>query len=163
MCTTGLLMITVACSSQSPPCTTTAGTEDTYQGDAGCLITDGRRVLIIRHHPTGKIGLPGGTALQNESAQCTAHRETWEEMGLNVTVGRHLVRLDTPFHVYDCRLGREDLQRESFPVPMFARSEVQAIRWVDPTELSADDWRFPTQLNDVLMLTGRDAISKQPE
>ncbi len=81
----------------APTCRVAAGLEDGRRGDSGCVIIDDASLLVIRHRLGGKLGLPGGAAAAGESAQCTAHRETWEETGLDVRVGRFLGRLDTGF------------------------------------------------------------------
>ena len=63
-------MFLAACGSQPPPCASVAGTQDHRRGNAGCLIVNAsNEVLLIRHQPYDKIGLPGGTARAGELAR----------------------------------------------------------------------------------------------
>jgi len=39
------------------------------------------KFLLVKQIGSGKFGFPGGTRRANENAPCTAHRETWEEIG----------------------------------------------------------------------------------
>src|SRR3989338_755980 len=54
------------------------------RGHAGCLIRIGDKILMPKHKKSGTWNLPGGTTEPNETAPCTAHRETWEETGFDV-------------------------------------------------------------------------------
>ena len=83
-------------------CPRVAGQEDDRRANAGCLILHEDKVLLITHRWGGKLGVPGGTREADELAQCTAHRETLEETGLAVTVGRR-VDYDPQRHGARCR------------------------------------------------------------
>ena len=135
-----------------PPCQRAPEARDARQGNAGCLITHGGKLLVIDHRRSGRLGLPGGTARPGESGQCTAHRETWEETGLEVTVGRFRARLSTDFLVYDCAPS-ETLHSDRIPaLPAWSRGEVRGLRWVDVSALEPARWRFPEQLPEVRAL-----------
>ncbi|WP_366492917.1 NUDIX hydrolase [Alcanivorax sp.] len=49
--------------------------------NAGCLIIQNDKVLLLSHRWGDKLGVPGGTLEDGELAQCTAWRETREETG----------------------------------------------------------------------------------
>jgi len=101
-------------------------------------------MLVVRHRFGGKLGVPGGRSNAGESAQCVAHRETWEETGLDVEVHGMIRRFDNGFALYRCELVDPAAAAvEPLPVPRGARSEVTQIRWVDPDATAASDWRFP--------------------
>jgi 8-oxo-dGTP pyrophosphatase MutT (NUDIX family) len=133
---------------QPPACPAAATSADERRGNAGCLIVNNGRVLVLRHQPTGKIGLPGGTPRSGERAACTAHRETFEETGLTVEIGPFVAQMDNGFLVYACRLADSGYP-ENFTVPPHARGEVQAIFWASLDEQNAGNWRFPTQLGEI--------------
>lgn len=117
------------------------------EGNAGCIIRVGQRLLTIRHRYSGGLDVPGGTAQEGESAQCTAHRETWEETGFNVEVGEYLGETQLGLRLYSCQMdddfGGELLQ---FPVPDWADAEVKSLQLTDPFSTTHKDWRFPDQL-----------------
>ncbi len=98
------------------------------------------------------MGLPGGTGHPGEVGQCTAHRETWEETGLAVTVGAFRARLSTDFLVYDCE-PEGPLTSERVPeLPESSRGEVVGLEWVDVAQVQPERWRFPQQLAEVRAL-----------
>ena len=141
-----LLVGLTGCSLKSTDCNIEEPDPKPRSGNAGCLISRDGEILLIRHQPSGKIGLPGGTARSGESAQCTAYRETLEETGLAVSVGKFVTQMDTGFLVYACRT---EGGQYPIPVPAGARWEVQEIFWADPDQLGTETWRFPTQLDEI--------------
>lgn len=126
-------------------CPRVPGQEDDRRANAGCLILHDDKVLLITHRWGGKLGVPGGTREDDELAQCTAHRETYEETGLDVTVGRRLRVMKNGFHLYDCRLA---CSPEKLDVPTAGRLEVKALGWYRVDELGQENWRFPYQFED---------------
>ncbi len=108
-------------------------------------------MLMVRDRSSGRLGFPAGTGNPGEAAQCTAHRETWEEAGIDVEVGRLVRVFDNGFRLYACQPS--DLAVSpgaAIAVPDWAWSEVSEIGWVDPEGLFAEDWRYPEQWPDVL-------------
>ena len=76
------------CVSAAPPCTRASEQFDKrFAAAAGCFIKQADRLLLVRNRFNGKLGFPAGFSNFGEDAQCTAHRETWEETGLRVEVG----------------------------------------------------------------------------
>lgn len=106
---------------------------------AGCMVLRQNQLLVVEGY-NGKLSIPGGSGDANESAQCTAHRETWEETGLDVRP-MELVRVfDNGFHLfrcdYDANSGRID--------PPF-RLEIKRAFWLAPEAFGQYHWRFPGQ------------------
>ncbi len=145
----------------APECRIAPGSESQLQGNAGCIIKIDNKMLIVRHQKTGKLSPPAGTAKEGETAQCTAHRETWEETGVEVRVGRLLKIFDDQFHLFHCLAVDEALIRSSeLRVPEAFKSEISEILFLNPTLLSNDEWRFPEQVSGIKDAFKR--ISNQP-
>ena len=145
-----------------PPCNTVQKLPDSRVGAAGCLIVDGQHALLIRDRLSGQLGLPGGSANRGERAQCTAHRETWEETGLDVVVGDYLTWLDTDFYVYRCH-ARDVEPVAPLSVPDGSWAEVMEILWVRPEDFTVEDWRFPSQLQELQQIAGELAAEASAE
>ncbi len=112
------------------------------RGNASCLVVYEGKLLVGRHKKTGKLDLPGGTAEQDETAQCTAHRETWEETSVHVEVGRLLEKFPNDFYLFECRPVSKQINpvvSEKF------RDDVSEALLLDPLSTKNDDWRFPYQ------------------
>lgn len=122
-----------------PPCRVDPAAAENLRVNGICLIAMDGRVLAVHHRASQKYDLPGGRRRPPETAQCAAHRETWEETGLDVTVGPRVARFWSAA-LYRCELtgplGAEPL------APASAFLEVSGAEWVDPTELEPSDWRF---------------------
>ncbi|MBI2982076.1 MAG: NUDIX domain-containing protein [Deltaproteobacteria bacterium] len=110
-------------------------------GNAGCFILSDDKMLIHRHRKSGRLDLPGGTAEKGETSQCTASRETREETGASVEVGKLLTQFDNGFKLYDCK----PLKKVRLKVPKSGKNEVTELLLVDPTKTKAKDWRFPAE------------------
>ncbi|GAA0855325.1 hypothetical protein GCM10009114_13980 [Aliiglaciecola litoralis] len=103
--------------------------------------------MSITHRLSGKYDVPGGTSNGSESAQCTAHRETWEETGFNVEVGEWLGQNDQGMQYYACKLaGDFDGTITEFSPPPWSSMEVSAITLIDPFAISGKQWRFEDRL-----------------
>lgn len=132
----------VASAADRPACRAEAGHVDEARANAGCLVRLDGRLLVIRHLRGGKLGLPGGRPEAGETPACTAHRETWEETGLDVRVGPLLRVLGNGFHVFACE-APAGTEPRPIALPPQARNEVTAIEWRRAEEIDAGDWRFP--------------------
>ena len=126
-------------------CPRVPGEEDDRRANAGCLIVQGDKVLLITHRWGGKLGVPGGTLEAGELAQCTAYRETREETGIEVVVGPRVRVMKNGFHLYRCYPADAQTVNAPLPVPESSRLEVSAMGWYSPAQLRKDDWRFPYQ------------------
>ncbi len=94
--------------------------------------------VLVVENLEGLVNLPGGSSKKSEPAQCTAHRETWEETGLNLEVGTLLMVMDTGFHLYQCTFTANS--GEIDPPP---RLEVRRAYLLAPSTFKDQDWRFP--------------------
>ena len=124
-----------------------------YQGksdeapSAGCLVVVHGKMLVVDSR-RGGLTPPGGKMKKGESAQCTAHRETLEETGLDLKPGELLKVFDTGFHLYAC-----DIHAESGSIDA-AILEVKRSFWLDLDDFDAVQWRYPGQeevLREILM------------
>ena len=106
---------------------------------AGCFSVEAGELLVVQGL-NDKLSPPGGKSENGESAQCTAHRETWEETGLALRPTKLLAVFDTGFHLYRC---------ERFPgsgaIDPPLRFEVRAAFYLAPEEFDEWQWRFPGQ------------------
>jgi 8-oxo-dGTP pyrophosphatase MutT (NUDIX family) len=128
---------------------------------SSCLITDNGNLLVVVNRLSGKFDLPGGRGESDESAACTAHRETFEETGLNVNIVELAGVSHTGLHLFTC------IQDAGFhapdevpPVPFWGKAEIKSIHWINPYELSLHDWRFPDQFVEVRAAFAKAAKNK---
>ncbi len=109
---------------------------------AGCLVMENRQLLVAKAH-NGLVSIPGGSSNPNEPSHCTAHRETWEETGLDVRPQKLLRVFDNGFHLYRCRWNGEQQGHDS--VPFFL--EIDQVFWIGEEDFDRYEWRFPKQAN----------------
>ena len=145
------VLLLTACEAGTPSCpakfsntetNTTQIQSNKNVASAGCLIVQDQTILLVKNS-SGKISLPGGSAKPDESAHCTAHRETWEETGLN-TSPQHLIRVsDNGFHLYLCALDNNlsKIEREQTSRPF--QLEIRRTLWLSATQFNQYQWRFP--------------------
>ena len=126
-----------ACSTSGVPTCPYTGQPD-YAPSAGCLAVVHGRILVVESR-TGRLSPPGGKALQGESAQCAARRETFEETGLDLVPGKLLQVFDTGFHLYYCEIKHDSGDIEHNPL------EVKRGYWLPFDQFDAVMWRYPGQ------------------
>lgn len=151
----GLAIPAFAGPQATPRCAIEDSQADGRIGNAGCLVRNGSRMLVVRHRRSGRLVSPGGFSEAGEPAQCTAQRETWEETGLEVKVGPLLKRFDNGFLLYACRVSTEPAGTaipQTLSVPVQAAGEVTRVLWIDPAGLRTEDWRFPEYLGETKRL-----------
>jgi len=117
---------------------------------------DKGQILIDRRRSGGTMGglweFPGGKVEPSETVEECIKREIYEELGIEIEVGKHLITIDHTYThlrvtltVHNCRyLG-------GVPQPI----ECEEIRWVTLDEL--DQYAFPeanTQIIAALSLSG---------
>ena len=132
-----LSFLLAACAGKDvPPCPYT-GTPD-FAPSAGCLVVIHGKVLVVDSN-MGGLTPPGGKVLSGESAQCAAHRETYEETGLDLTPGELLHVFDTGFHLYHCEIHRDSglIDTDSL--------EVRGWHWLSVQDFQSATWRYPGQ------------------
>ncbi|GGD48328.1 NUDIX domain-containing protein [Lacimicrobium alkaliphilum] len=116
-------------------------------GGAACLIKIDKWLVTTANRHAAGFDLPGGTPQGDESAQCTAHRNTWEQTGFNVEVGRHLGDTNSGLRVYECHLPPAfTAELKTYPVPGWADSAIRSIQLNNPYELGLHDWQRGDEL-----------------
>lgn len=104
---------------------------------------DQRQILIDRRLPEGVLGglweFPGGKVEAGETVEECVKREIWEEIGIVIEVGEHLITVDHTYThlrvtltVHQCR------HLTGTPQTL----ECDEIRWVTLAEI--DQFTFPT-------------------
>ncbi|MEE2729438.1 MAG: NUDIX hydrolase [Pseudomonadota bacterium] len=126
-----------ACQSSHPECEWLP--EDSLVGNAGCMIIQDSRLLMVQQRSSGHWSMPGGTAESGERAVCTAQRETQEETGLAVRPTYRIITLQNGFHVYRCEADT------SLASSAEDRLEIQGWGWFDEAERQTIPWRFERQ------------------
>ncbi|ROS01437.1 ADP-ribose pyrophosphatase YjhB (NUDIX family) [Sinobacterium caligoides] len=117
-------------------CNTTSA--PALNGNAGCLSVQDGKILLVKQR-SGKYSIPGGTQSGDESAQCTAMRETAEETGLTLAVGELLTQFDNGFYLFQCTATDDTAP--------FANDllEVSKVMWLDIDEVPSEKWRYQAQ------------------
>lgn len=110
--------------------------------NAACLIIKDNQFLTVLNRSKNAWDLPGGTAQKNESAQCVAQRETFEEVGIVAQPIKKLHEYDNGFVLYLCEISKQAYQ-PSYTVPLLARLEVKDIQWHTVDGITDLTWRFP--------------------
>ena len=142
-----LFLVSGCIASEAPPCPFQG--EADYAASAGCLVLVHGRILVVESS-FGGITPPGGKSKPGESAQCAAHRETWEETGLDLRPGRLLQKFDTGFYLYDC-----DIHADSGAIEAGSPREVRRGFWLPVTDFDTVEWRFEGQGEALLDLIER--------
>jgi 8-oxo-dGTP diphosphatase len=122
---------------------------------AGCLVIDGDRVLLLRRGIMPQIGkwtFPGGYVDLGETPEQAALRETREEVGMRVELGRLLGVYSDPAHpiavvvVYLAKPGVEEAS---------VSDEATEVRYFAPADIPWDELAFRTTtdaLHDLVAL-----------
>ena len=136
------IMLLSACSRQ-PTCTVVAG--DAGVPSAGCLVVNDGHLLLVQIMG-GTYGPPGGSVDKNESAQCAAERETWEETGVQVSAGELAAEFDNGFRLYWCEAvsGRE--------IEISRPLEIRHADWYAPKLFPQLKWRYANQVDIIQTL-----------
>ena len=114
---------------------------------SACLIRLNDQVLSIQYSRSEKMDVPSGVIRHDESAQCAAHRHTWQTTGFNVEVGRYLGSDENNTQYYQCTLaGNFTGSLQTFPVPPWAKSKVSNIQLIDPFVIQNSDWQGKNRL-----------------
>ncbi|SON48753.1 bifunctional NUDIX hydrolase/phosphatase PAP2 family protein [Vibrio tapetis] len=130
-----------------------------------CLIkSDQEQIVLVRETITNKLSLPGGTIESGEEPSLAAQRETWEETGLVVTVGKQLGYSGKAV-VFDCVSDSDVIafhyvndQHQHIMPAWFAPHygiEVNQVLLAYLEGIQPADYRFPAQVADILKLASR--------
>ena len=131
-----LLSLIAGCTQDRHECSQRVN-EEFSVGNAGCWLEKNNGVLLVQQR-NGKYSFPGGTAKPAENAQCTAHRETWEEAGIDVSVGKLKHRFENGFRLYECFSDTAQLTTKD-------SLEVKRVIYIRPELIPKEQWRFPDQ------------------
>ncbi|WP_267161419.1 NUDIX domain-containing protein [Halovenus salina] len=117
---------------------------DSFRTVVKALITHDGEVLVGQKEPEpdhpigGQWHIPGGHLAADEAVETVVEREVREETGLDVTVAELVDAMtfawgtdgskDSLQLLYHCRADSHDAK---------AGDDLQAVEWVDPTELTA--------------------------
>ena len=112
---------------------------------AGCLVYQDQALLLVSSHQD-LWGPPGGSVDAQESAQCGAVRETWEETGVVVTAGRLARIFDNGFHLFWCTPTMKSEPRVLRPFEVKANGYIPMFRFAEL------NWRFPDQAAELITL-----------
>ena len=131
-----LVLACLAGCESAPDCTFTGEGDKAYT--AGCLVLHDNELLLVEAMGS-KWGPPGGTVRPNESAQCGAERETWEETSVAVSAQELALAFDNGFHLYWCTpVGA--------PTPeVRAPLEIMSVGFFPPGDFAQLNWRYPDQ------------------
>ena len=141
------LVFLSACSPQSvtPACPYQNKIEP--EGNAGCLVVHQDQLMVVKRRFGDDLDLPGGTSDQGETARCTAFRETFEETGHIVQVGKWLATLGDGYRLYHCTTATPKM-----PLTVHDTIEIREAFWRRTEQLSPDEWRFPEQMEQIKQL-----------
>ncbi|WP_432472489.1 NUDIX hydrolase [Amphritea sp. HPY] len=131
------VIVLSGCSRTLPPCPDQS--LETEVRSAGCIVIRQNQLLVMEGMDN-TISIPGGSGEANETPRCSAHRETWEETGLNVEPDQLVRKFDNGFHLYHCKLTPESGEID----PPFVL-EVNRAFWLSPENFDQHEWRFPEQ------------------
>lgn len=146
-----MLPLLAACSSADVPPCPYQGTPE-YAPSAGCLSVVHGKMLVVDSRKGG-LTPPGGKARPGESAQCAAHRETYEETGLDLIPRQRVAVFDTGFYLYFCEIHADTGAIDADVL------EVRRSYWLDFNDFDEVRWRFPGQgerLHEILQPAAND-------
>ncbi|MBV8885572.1 MAG: 8-oxo-dGTP diphosphatase MutT [Chroococcidiopsidaceae cyanobacterium CP_BM_RX_35] len=103
---------------------------------------DQKQVLIDRRRPVSPLGglweFPGGKIESGETIKNCIKREIWEELGIEVEVGKHLIDVEHTYsHLHVTLIVHHCRHLSGLPLPL----ECDQVRWVTVAEL--DQYPFP--------------------
>jgi len=151
-----ILLVCTACSHvEAPPCPFTG--EPEYALSAGCLALIHGKILVVESARYGGISPPGGKSLRGESAQCTAHRETFEETGLDLIPRQRVAVFKTGFNLYYC-----EIYAGSGKIHPGSALEVRRGFWLPIEEFDQYIWRFNGQAERLRQLLQPERGSQVP-
>ena len=126
---------------------------------AGCLIVIDGALLVTRvaangGEGSGKVTPPGGSVDSDESARCSAVRQTFEETGLKVKAGKLFGVWRNNFHLFNCQLiDPKDIgHARTRDVPEAVRGDVSEKLLLELPAMrnrrtgNKELWAFPTNV-----------------
>lgn len=132
---------------QAPACRQIAPEHFKRANAAGCLVRRGDKVLMVRRRFHEDLDFPGGLQKWQETSACAAHRETWEETGADVVVGRMIYNVCTGYRMYECTVA-DQWEPDATQSPDWA--EEIGAQWVDFSTLDPEQYRYPKEYERML-------------
>lgn len=131
----------------APTCRIAQALSSDYIGPAGCLIRVQNTLLVTKYRSTGQYDLPHGDPISEESAQCTAHRYTWQQTGLNVEVDQLLGVTQSGMMLFSCKISGGFTSEDSpLEPPSWVDRKIQTIEFINPFDTRYDVWSQPNNL-----------------
>lgn len=108
----------------------------------GVIWNEQRQILIDRRLQTGVLGglweFPGGKIEPGETVEECIKREIWEELGIAIEVGKHLITIEHIYtHLHVTLIVHHCDYVSGTPQPL----ECDEVRWVTLAEI--DEFPFP--------------------
>ncbi len=135
-------------------------TSGNYKG-ALCVIRANDKLVLVREVITKQLSLPGGTVMIGEDSRLAAQRETWEETGIVVSVGKELGHTDKAVF-FDCISPTEILAYHhqnalgGYELPVwFAPDygiEVASATLAEPYEINALHYRYTEDWPNIIAM-----------
>lgn len=130
-----------------PKCDISAALANYHRaGNAGCIILQDDKILLVKLAYNDKITIPGGTSERGEMAPCTAHRETFEETGVDVTVVRNLFVANNGFHFFLCEA------KTPIDLSYSKKFEIDHLLLIKPMNIDSNEYNYPKQLSILITL-----------
>ncbi|MFT2090293.1 NUDIX domain-containing protein [Paraglaciecola sp. 2405UD69-4] len=144
------LIVITGCSKEipaNPACRIKPSLNELAPAPAVCLVSKDNKLLVLQYEDSDDWYIPQGKAQKSQSAQCTAHQAVWKNTGLNVEVAELLVIASDNTHYFTCHLTDELSQQiERLSVPEWANIKVKNIEYVDPFELTKNNFTAAIEL-----------------
>ena len=115
--------------------------KDNINANAGCVIIQNNKILVAKFYGKDIYAIPGGTKKRGESAACTAHRETFEESGIDSKIIKRMFIANNGFNVFLCEA------QNKINLNYSKKYEIDGILFL-PIE-NIDHYRYPEQLQKI--------------
>ena len=117
----------------------------------GVIWNDQQQILIDRRRPGGMMGglweFPGGKLELGETVEECIKREIWEELAIEIEVGKHLITIEHDYTQFRVTLTVHHCRHlNGVPQPI----ECDEIRWVTLDEM--DRFTFPKANEQIIAI-----------
>ncbi len=128
----------------------------------GVIWNNQGQILIDRRRQTGVLGgfweFPGGKIEADETVEDCIEREIWEELGIAIAVGKHLITIEHTYtHLHVTLIVHHCHYISGTPQPL----ECDEIRWVTLDEI--DKFPFPEANFQIIAAMRQDNLFNQSQ